>query len=60
MTCTVLYTGKCVRFDHGHMSTRELSDIAWSHYDYQMKTLLFGYINNRNGLKQLILIVLLL
>ena len=31
MTCTVLYTVKCVRFDHGHLSTPELSDIAWNH-----------------------------
>ena len=27
---TVLYTVKCVRFDHGDLSTPELSDIAWS------------------------------
>ena len=39
---TVLYTVKCVGFDHGDLSTPELSDIAWSHFDYQIKTLLFG------------------
>ena len=30
------YTVECVWFDHGNLSTPELSDIAWSHFDYNI------------------------